>query len=86
MRLYTWDEEGNRIETDCPYRPYFYSETNNNRPDGISLYGTKLRKHFATSELDRRKKIEELNDHRIYENVSFNSKKLHSEFYKNIQN
>jgi DNA polymerase elongation subunit (family B) len=70
MRLYTWDEEGNRIETDCPYRPYFYSETNNNRPDGISLYGTKLRKHFATSELDRRKKIEDLNDHRIYENIS----------------
>ena len=70
MRLYTWDEEGNRIETDCPYRPYFYSETNNPRHDGISLYGTKLRKHFATSELDRRKKIEDLNDHKIYENIT----------------
>jgi len=70
MRLYTWDENGVRIETDCPYRPYFYSETNSNRYDATSLYGTKLRRHTANSELDRRKKIEDLNDHKIYENIS----------------
>ena len=70
MRLYTWDENGVRIETDCPYRPYFYSETNSNRYDATSLYGTKLRRHIANSELDRRKKIEDLNDHKIYENIS----------------
>jgi len=34
------------------------------------LYGTKLRRHIANSELDRRKKIEDLNDHKIYENIS----------------
>ena len=70
MRLYTWDEDGVRIETDCPYQPYFYSETNSNRYDGTSLYGTKLRKHTANSELDRRRKIDDLNDHKIYENIS----------------
>ena len=70
MRLYTWDENGERIETDCPYQPYFYHETNSNRYDGISLYGTKLRKVFANSNLDRRKKIEDLNDHKIYENIT----------------
>ncbi len=70
MRLYTWDENGVRIETDCPYQPYFYYETNSNRHDGISLYGTKLRKVFANSNLDRRKKIEDLNDHKIYENIT----------------
>ena len=43
MRLYTWDDNGERIETDCPYQPYFYSETNSNRYDATSLYGTKLR-------------------------------------------
>ena len=70
MRLYTWDEEGNRIETDCPYQPYFYCETNSNRDDAISLYGTKLRRITSNSELDRRRKIEDLNDHKIYENIS----------------
>ena len=62
MRLYTWDENGERIETDCPYQPYFYYETNSNRYDGISLYGTKLRKVFANSNLDRGKKMEDLNE------------------------
>ena len=33
MRLYTWDEDGVRIETDCPYQPYFYSETNTENYD-----------------------------------------------------
>jgi len=70
MRLYTWDEDGNRIETDCPYQPYFYCETNSNRHDAISLYGTKLRRINSNSELDRRRKIEDLSDHKIYENIS----------------
>lgn len=70
MRLYTWDEDGVRIETDCPYEPYFYHETNASRYDAISLYGTKLRKVISSSELNRRKRIEDLNDHKIYENIS----------------
>ena len=70
MRLYTWDEDGVRIETDCPYQPYFYYETNSTRYDATSLYGTKLRRVSANSELDRRKKIEDLNDPKIYENIS----------------
>ena len=70
MRLYTWDENGCRIETDCPYQPYFYSETNSNRYDAISLYGAKLRRSVANSELDRRRKIDDLNDRKIYENIS----------------
>lgn len=70
MRLFTWDKEGVRIETDIPYEPYFYYETNSQRYDAISLYGTKLRRVYGRSELDRRKKIEDLNDHKIYENIS----------------
>tara|TARA_R110002051_G_scaffold227016_4_gene289524 strand:- start:614 stop:3235 length:2622 start_codon:yes stop_codon:yes gene_type:complete len=70
MRLFTWDDNGTRIETDRPYRPYFYYETNSNRYDATSLYGTKLRRITANSELDRRKKIQDLNDHKIYENIS----------------
>lgn len=70
MRLYTWDDDGVRIETDVPYQPYFYYETVSKRYDAVSLYGTKLRKVIGTSELDRRKKIEDLNEQKIYENIS----------------
>jgi len=70
MRLYTWDDNGVRIETDVPYQPYFYYETVSKRYDAVSLYGTKLRKVIGTSELDRRKKIEDLNEQKIYENIS----------------
>ena len=47
MRLFTWDEDGERIETDIPYEPYFYHETNSPRYDAISLNGTKLRKFMV---------------------------------------
>lgn len=70
MRLYTWDENGERIETDCSYEPYFYHETNSSNYDAISLYGTRLRRVTSTSELNRRKRIEDLCDHKIYENIS----------------
>ena len=70
MRLFTWDEDGVRMDTDIPYEPYFYHETGSPNYDAISLYGTKLRKVYGRSDLDRRKRIEDLNDHKIYENIS----------------
>ena len=70
MRLYTWDDNGARIETDCPYHPYFYHETKSNRYDATSLYGTKLRRITSNSDLERRRRIEDISDHKIYENIS----------------
>ena len=29
MRLFTWEDDGNRVSYDVPYRPYYYVETNN---------------------------------------------------------
>ena len=86
MRLFTWDDNGTRIETDYPYRPYFYYETNSTRYDATSLYGTKLRRVVANSELDRRKKIEDLNDHKIYENISPYQQFLVDSFWESHEN
>ena len=39
MRLFTWDEEGNRIETDCPYLipKNLPEKPKNNRNEPINL-------------------------------------------------
>lgn len=71
MRLFTWDEDGNRISTDVGYFPYFYYETNNPRlQSAISLYGTKLRKIICKSDKERRDKIKDLGIDRIFENIT----------------
>ena len=59
MRLFTWDEDGNRVSYDIPYQPYYYVETNIKRPDDkISLYNTSLRKVEFPNQYRRRESIE----------------------------
>ena len=80
MRLFTWDEEGNRIHVDLPYRPYLYREIAGNRKgDAVSLYNTPLkRKEFDNEYLRRdflaRQKSDmgysEDQEIRIFENIS----------------
>ena len=71
MRLFTWDEDGNRISTDVGYHPYFYYETTNTRLQcATSLYGTKLRRIICKSDKERRDKIQDLGINRIFENIT----------------
>ena len=49
MRLFTWNDKGERISADVTYEPYFYYEDPNGR-DGTSLFDTPLtKKTFRTS-------------------------------------
>jgi len=60
MRLFTWDEAGNRVSYDVPYRPYFYTETKHGNYDKMSLYNTKLAKVEFPNEYRRRDAISRL--------------------------
>jgi DNA polymerase elongation subunit (family B) len=53
--LYGWDEDGNPTETIIPHKSYLYYET----PDGThtSMFGTKLKRKFFSSVIDRAKWI-----------------------------
>ena len=60
MRLYTWNEDGERVSYDIPYSPYFYAETKSGKYDKISLYDTKLVKREFPNEYRRRDAIQRL--------------------------
>jgi DNA polymerase elongation subunit (family B) len=53
--LYGWDEDGNPTETIIPHKSHLYYET----PDGThtSMFGTKLKRKFFSSVIDRAKWI-----------------------------
>ena len=81
MRLFTWDEDGNRVSYDIPYHPYYYVETNNKRADDkISLFNTPLRKVEFPNEYRRRESIQKqiqssrssgvTNPVRVFENIN----------------
>lgn len=60
MRLFTWDEDGNRVSYDLAYSPYFYSETKYGREEKTSLFNTKLVKTEFLNEYKRREAIDKL--------------------------
>ena len=42
VTLFTWDQDGKRISTECSFEPYLYVE--DNRGDKTSIFGTKVKK------------------------------------------
>lgn len=54
ITLWTWDSEGNRVMEKYPFKPYLYVEDNRSN-DGVSLYGSPLRKVEFTDKKSRDK-------------------------------
>lgn len=92
VRLYTWDKDGDRVHFDLPYRPYYYTETNNKRAqDKTSLYNTPLRKKEFGNEYFRRQSIDRLKndrggynheDIRLFENISAQQQFLIDQYHE----
>jgi DNA polymerase elongation subunit (family B) len=70
MRLFTWDEDGNRIVTTQSYNPYLYIEPKDNRhKTAESIYKTPLRKLVFKRGSDRRQFIRQNGVKRLFENL-----------------
>jgi DNA polymerase elongation subunit (family B) len=91
MRLYTWDESGNRIALDTTFEPYIFLETNN-RPDCTSIFNTNLKKKRFKNQADRARYLRDNKITRVFENLniqqqflidSFHEKNEHADFNKN---
>ena len=93
MRLYTWDDNGVRIETDVKYNPYFYLETNNAKhTEGMSIFNTPVRKIEFLNEYKRREAVDkhlqeirgdtERKEVRLFENISPAQQFLVDRFWK----
>lgn len=68
VRVYTWDDRGNRISYDHAYEPYICLETNTNAAL-TSIYNTGLKKVSFRNHYDRNKYIKHNRVTRLFENL-----------------
>ena len=68
ITLWTWNEDGERIETRYPFKPYIYFEQKKGK-DGVSIFKTPLTKREFETEFDRRKFVETSGIRRMFNNL-----------------
>lgn len=68
ITLWTWDENGDRVERRVPFKPYIHFEQKNGK-DGTSIFKTPLRKREFETEFDRRKFVQNSGIKRIFNNL-----------------
>lgn len=66
--LRTWSDEGVRIDTEMPFKPYLYVE-NPNCKDGTSIFKTPLKKHTFKNSFERSKFVKESGKKRFFGNL-----------------
>ena len=68
VRVFTWDEHGNRTKFDAQYSPYVMIEDPNGKE--ISIFNTKLRTRKFKTQYERNKFIKECGTRRLFENLN----------------
>lgn len=81
MHLYTWDEDGNRIETKEPFKPFYYLDSEID-PKYKSIYGSGLKKVEFNNDFDRRQSIKNANIKKTYGNLPVEQQYLIEKFWK----
>ena len=66
--LRTWSDDGHRIDTEIPYRPYLYLEQEN-ATDAQSIFRTSLVKKVFKNTFERRKYVDNSANSRIFYNL-----------------
>lgn len=85
MRLFTWDEQGNRIALDTTFEPYIYLETNN-KPDATSIFNTKLKRKRFKNQAERSRYLKDNKITRVFENLNIQQQFLIDTFWQNNEN
>lgn len=68
ITLWCWDEDGNRVERQIPYKPYIHIEQKDAK-DAISIFKTPLKKREFECEFDRKRFVETSGIRRIFSNL-----------------
>ncbi len=67
IRLFTWDESGQRINYDVSISPYLYLE--DSKGDKTSIFNTKLKRRSFNNAYERNKYIQDSGIKRVFENI-----------------
>jgi DNA polymerase elongation subunit (family B) len=81
IRLFTWDENGNRVAYDTTFEPYIYLETNY-ESDVLSIFNTKLKKKKFKNQADRSRYLKDNSITRVFENLNVQQQFLIDTFWK----
>lgn len=81
VTLFTWDDQGTRIQRQVEYNPYLYYETSSDDYDGISLLETKLRKKYFSNQYDRVNFKKSYDNNRLFGDISCEQQFLIDYYY-----
>lgn len=79
VHLWKWNEQGERIYTTVPFKPYLYIESQNGK-DGTSIYNTALRKVEFATQHERRKFSTDGGINRLFYNIPAEQQYLIDEY------
>lgn len=82
IRLFTWDENGNRVSYDTTFEPYIYLETNN-KEDVYSIFNTKLKKKRFKNQAERYRFLKDNKIERVFENLNVQQQFLIDTYWQN---
>lgn len=85
IHLFTWDEDGNRVEQHHQFSPYFYTNTSRKDPDAFSIFGTPLKKHAYKNSFERGKAIKDGRMTKVYGNLPVQQQFLVDHFWKDCK-
>jgi DNA polymerase elongation subunit (family B) len=82
--LRTWSQDGTRIDSEIPFRPYIYVEKEGSK-DALSIFKTSLVKKVFKNSIERRKFVTNSSINRIFHNLGPEQQFL-IEMYKDVNN
>lgn len=83
VKVFTWDEDGNRTSFMSSYQPYLMIEESSGKD--VSIFNTKLRKRTFKTQFDRSKFVKECGSRRLFENINPVQQSLIDMFWKHNQ-
>lgn len=80
VRVFTWDDEGNRISVDATYNPYLMVE--DAYGEYKSIFNTRLKKREFYTQFERGRFVKECGTRRLFENIKPVQQYLIDTYYK----
>jgi hypothetical protein len=81
IKLFTWDEEGNRVTKNYKYLPYLYTESAT-KTDAKSIFGGDLKRHVFKNNFERYQFAKMGEVSRVYNNLPIEQNFLIDMFWK----
>mgnify|MGYP003627639680 FL=1 len=80
-RLFTWDDEGKRLDVEVSFNPYIYYEAKG-KTDGVSIFNTTVKKRTFKTQYDKYRFVKDSGITRVFENIGSEQQCLIDQFWQ----